>query len=66
MSLDSSMDDEPPEPLPPLLSSFLLQDAKVNIVAATKSSMVIFFDVFVHNYKVLNELLFPYWTESLV
>ena len=42
MSLDSSMDDEEPEPLPPLLSSSLLQDANVNIVAATKSSMVIF------------------------
>ena len=42
MSLDSSMDDEEPEPLPPLLSSSLLQDAKENIVAATKSSMVIF------------------------
>ena len=42
MSLDSSIDDEEPEPLPPLLSSSLLQDAKENIVAATKNSTVSF------------------------
>lgn len=55
MSFASLMLDEPPEPLPPLLSSSLLQDAKENIVAATKSSMVIFLDVLSIVNLILND-----------